>query len=77
MQMRSVAFVCTQNTGAPIRRSRSVPPPTPVTTAKKKKVTERLLLFGREQRARDGEHRDAEIIEEDERGWVHGFNGLH
>ena len=39
MQISSVAFVCTQNTGAPIRRSLRVPPPTPVTTAKKRKVT--------------------------------------
>ena len=29
----------TQNTGAPINRSRRVPPPTPVTAAKKPKVT--------------------------------------
>jgi hypothetical protein len=28
----------TQNTGASIKRSRSVPPPTPVTAAKKPKV---------------------------------------
>ena len=39
MQISSVALVCTQNTGAPIKRSRSVPPPTPVTTAKNRKVT--------------------------------------
>ena len=39
MQISSVALVWTQNTGAPISRSRSVPPPTPVTTAKKMKVT--------------------------------------
>ena len=30
---------CTQKTGAPISRSRTVPPPTPVTSAKKAKVT--------------------------------------
>ena len=30
---------CTQNTGAPIRRSRIVPPPTPVISAKKASVT--------------------------------------
>ena len=39
MQMSSVALVCTQKTGAPISRSRSVPPPTPVTTAKNTNVT--------------------------------------
>ena len=39
MQISSVALVCTQKTGAPISRSRNVPPPTPVTTAKKTKVT--------------------------------------
>ena len=39
MQISSVALVWTQKTGAPISRSRSVPPPTPVTTAKKMKVT--------------------------------------
>ena len=32
---------------------------------------ERLPLLGREQRARDREHGDAEIIETDERGWDH------
>ena len=37
--MASVALVWTQNTGAPISRSRMVPPPTPVATAKKMKVT--------------------------------------
>jgi hypothetical protein len=37
--MRRVPFVRTQKTGAPIRRSRKVPPPTPVITAKKMKVT--------------------------------------
>ena len=39
MQISRVALVWTQNTGAPISRSRIVPPPTPVTTAKKMKVT--------------------------------------
>ncbi len=39
MQISRVALVCTQKTGAPISRSRRVPPPTPVTTAKKMKVT--------------------------------------
>ena len=39
MQISKVALVPTQNTGAPINRSRTVPPPTPVTTAKKMKVT--------------------------------------
>ena len=39
MQISRVELVPTQKTGAPISRSRSVPPPTPVTTAKKMKVT--------------------------------------
>ena len=39
MQISRVALVCTQKTGAPISRSRTVPPPTPVTTAKKMNVT--------------------------------------
>ena len=39
MQIRSMALVCTQKTGAPISKSRKVPPPTPVTTAKNRKVT--------------------------------------
>ena len=38
MQISSVALVRTQKTGAPMSKSRSVPPPTPVTTAKKTKV---------------------------------------
>ena len=37
--MSRVALWCTQKTGAPISRSRTVPPPTPVTTAKKARVT--------------------------------------
>ncbi len=67
MQISSVALVCTQKTGAPISRSRSVPPPTPVTTAKKMNVTSVCLLLGREQGARNGEHGDPEIVEQDER----------
>ena len=67
MQISRVALVCTQKTGAPISRSRRVPPPTPVTTAKKMKVTRVWLLLRREQRARDGEDGDAEIVEQDER----------
>ena len=39
MQIKSVELVCTQKTGAPISRSRTVPPPTPVTPAKKMNVT--------------------------------------
>ena len=39
MQVRRTMLLCTQKTGAPISRSRIVPPPTPVMTAKKKKVT--------------------------------------
>ena len=38
---------------------------------------ERLALLGGEQRARHGEDGNAEIIEIDERGWVHGTDGLH
>ena len=58
----------TQNTGAPISRSRNVPPPTPVTTAKKMKVT-RVCLFSAASSAPEiGEHGDAEIVEQDERG---------
>jgi hypothetical protein len=52
MQIRSVPFVWTQNTGAPIKRSRSVPPPTPVTTAKKMKVT-RVCFFSAASSAPD------------------------
>ena len=44
MQISRVQLVWTQNTGAPISRSRMVPPPTPVTTAKKMKVT-RVCFF--------------------------------
>ena len=73
----SVALVCTQNTGAPINRSRNVPPPTPVTTAKKMNVTNVCRFSAASKRAGDSEDGDAEIIEEDERGWVHRFNGLH
>ena len=36
-----------------------------------------LPLFRSEKRAGDSEYGDAEIIEEDERGWVHRCNGLH
>ena len=39
MHISSVILLCTQNTGAPISRSRRVPPPTSVATAKKMKVT--------------------------------------
>ncbi len=38
-QTGAVQALCTQNTGAPIKRSRTVPPPTPVTTAKNAIVT--------------------------------------
>ena len=68
MQISRVALVWTQKTGAPISRSRRVPPPTPVTTAKKMKVTSVWLLLRGEQRAGDREHRDPEIIEQLERG---------
>jgi hypothetical protein len=39
MQMTRKALVAIQKTGAPISTSRTVPPPTPVITAKKMKVT--------------------------------------
>ncbi len=50
MQISNVALVLTQKTGAPINRSRTVPPPTPVTTAKKMKVT-RVCFFSAASRA--------------------------
>ena len=39
MHTAEIAPSCTQNTGAPISRSRTLPPPTPVTSAKKAAVT--------------------------------------
>ena len=65
MQMRRVAFLLIQKTGAPINRSRSVPPPTPVTTAKKMKVTRSGSFLCRDQRSRHREHADPEIIQQD------------
>ncbi len=52
MQINKVALVWTQNTGAPISRSRKVPPPTPVTTAKKMKVT-KVCFFSAASKAPD------------------------
>ena len=52
MQINRVALIPTQNTGAPISRSRTVPPPTPVTTAKKMKVT-RVCFFSAASSAPD------------------------
>ena len=49
-------------------RSRSVPPPTPVIDGEEDEGEEIQAPLGRDQRARDGEHGDAEIIEQDERG---------
>ena len=43
-QMSRIVFSWIQKTGAPMRRSRAVPPPTPVTTAKKMKVTRVCFL---------------------------------
>jgi len=39
MPMSRTASSAIQKTGAPISKSRTVPPPTPVSTAKKMKVT--------------------------------------
>src|SRR3546814_8150068 len=39
MHTAAIAPSCTQNTGAPINKSRTLPPPTPVTSAKKAAVT--------------------------------------
>ena len=77
MQISKVALVWTQNTGAPISRSRIVPPPTPVDDREEDEGDQRLLLFRREQRARHGEHRDPDIIEQDERVGRMGNGGGH
>lgn len=52
IQISKVVLVCFQNTGAPISRSRMVPPPTPVTTAKKMNVT-RVCFFSAASSAPD------------------------
>ena len=63
-QISRVAFWWTQNTGAPISRSRTVPPPTPVTTAKKRKVTSVCFFTAASRAPGQREHRDPRHVEE-------------
>ncbi len=68
MQISSVALVWTQNTGAPISRSQGAAAD-PGDHREEDECDQCLPLLGGEQGAGDGEHRNAEVIEQLEREW--------